>query len=104
MLPGLLQAGHAAPYADDVPAPSPPPPRGVGQQVATWWARRHALGRMPFWLLTRAVWVIAPCAALFLLNGLLVGWADAYEVLAGITSPADVQPRTGLEGRRGALP
>jgi hypothetical protein len=47
---------------------------------------------MPFWLLTRAVWVIAPCAALFLLNGLLVGWADAYEVLAGITSPADVHP------------
>ncbi|GAA2656773.1 hypothetical protein GCM10010400_12390 [Streptomyces aculeolatus] len=71
---------------------SPPPPPSIGQRAATWWARRHALGRMPFWLLTRAVWVLGPCTALFLLNGLLVGWVGAYEVLVGIASPADVDP------------
>lgn len=47
---------------------------------------------MPFWLLTRAVWVLGPCTALFLLNGLLAGWVGAYEVLVGIASPADVDP------------
>lgn len=29
------------------------------------------------------------CAVLYLLSGFLTGWGDAYEVLAGIDSPAD---------------
>ena len=31
------------------------------------------------------------CGALYVLNGFLIGWADAYTVLTGITSPADVR-------------
>lgn len=55
--------------------------------------RRYALGRLPYWLITRAALVLAVCAALFVANGVLIGWACAYEVLIGITSPARVDPQ-----------
>jgi cytochrome bd-type quinol oxidase subunit 1 len=32
------------------------------------------------------------CAALYVLNGFLIGWVNAYEVLRGETSPAAVRP------------
>ncbi|MFD9359893.1 DUF6313 family protein [Streptomyces sp. NPDC060031] len=31
------------------------------------------------------------CAGLFVLNGFLTGWAQAYEVMVGLTSPTQVQ-------------
>ncbi|MFD8619322.1 DUF6313 family protein [Streptomyces sp. NPDC059513] len=71
------------------PTPAPPPRPGLRHQVATRWARRYALGRLPFWLLTRAAFLLALCAVLFATNGMLLGWADAYDVLIGITSPAE---------------
>ncbi len=37
--------------------------------------------------------MLALCTALYLLNGLLIGWENAYDVMAGITSPSDVRPR-----------
>lgn len=43
--------------------------------------------------MTRASWVLILCVGLFLLNGALVGWAKSYEVMVGITSPADVRPQ-----------
>ncbi|WP_435652266.1 DUF6313 family protein [Kitasatospora purpeofusca] len=46
---------------------------------------------MTFWLLTRASWVLGLCTGLFVLNGFLIGWARAYEVMVGLTSPAQVQ-------------
>ncbi|MFD0549995.1 DUF6313 family protein [Streptomyces rectiviolaceus] len=61
--------------------------------MAAWWERRHALGRLPYWLLTRAIWLLTPCAGLFILNGALMGWTAAYEVLLGITSPAAADPQ-----------
>ncbi|MEV8413964.1 DUF6313 family protein [Streptomyces niveus] len=51
------------------------------------------MGRLPFWLLTRAAVVLALCGALFAMNGMLLGWADAYDVLIGITSPAEADPQ-----------
>ncbi|MEU9126099.1 DUF6313 family protein [Streptomyces sp. NPDC048506] len=37
--------------------------------------------------------VLAVCGMLYALNGFLIGWADAYEVMLGITSPAGVHPQ-----------
>ncbi|MFE7190148.1 DUF6313 family protein [Kitasatospora sp. NPDC057541] len=48
---------------------------------------------MPYWLLTRASWVLGLCAGLFALNGFLLGWAQAYEVMVGLASPAAVRPQ-----------
>jgi hypothetical protein len=48
--------------------------------------------RLAFWLFSRGLAVLAVCAALYILNGFLIGWAAAYEVLTGITSPAAVYP------------
>ncbi|WP_425246442.1 DUF6313 family protein [Streptomyces sp. NEAU-NA10] len=36
--------------------------------------------------------VLALCAILFILNGVLLGWAAAYEILIGIASPAKADP------------
>ncbi|QWA25865.1 hypothetical protein KJK32_44285 [Streptomyces sp. JCM17656] len=37
--------------------------------------------------------MLALCTALYLLNGFLIGWANAYDVLTGITSPSAVRPQ-----------
>ncbi|MEU9989205.1 DUF6313 family protein [Streptomyces sp. NPDC048045] len=77
------------------PAPSPhgPPPPGRRQWLRARWADRHALPRFAFWLLSRGAAVLTVCAALYVLNGFLIGWANAYDVLTGITSPAAVRPQ-----------
>lgn len=47
------------------------------------------LNRTHHWLVTRAsVWLAGFCA-LYILGGLLLGWSAAYEVLVGLTAPAD---------------
>ncbi|MFE6838574.1 DUF6313 family protein [Streptomyces sp. NPDC057705] len=73
--------------------PAGPPPPGRRQRLRARWAARHALPRFGYWLLTRGAVVLGVCGALYVLNGLLIGWADAYEVLIGITSPAEVRPQ-----------
>lgn len=35
--------------------------------------------------------MLAVCAGLYVLNGFMIGWADAYDVMTGITSPAAVR-------------
>lgn len=37
--------------------------------------------------------MLAACTTLFVLNGLLIGWTSAYEVMTGIASPATVHPQ-----------
>ncbi|PKV82851.1 DUF6313 family protein [Streptomyces sp. TLI_146] len=77
------------------PAPPPggPPPPGRWQRLRAHWADRHALPRFAFWLLSRGTVVLGGCGALYGLNGFLIGWANAYDVMTGITSPAAVQPQ-----------
>jgi hypothetical protein len=52
------------------------------------WRSRGRHGRLRYWLLFRG----APIAAVFLLvyvaNGLVIGWRDAYDVTLAIISPA----------------
>ncbi|MCX5357355.1 DUF6313 family protein [Streptomyces sp. NBC_00124] len=78
-------------------APAPPtggpPPPGRRQRLRARWADRHALPRFSYWLLSRGAVVLAVCSALYVLNGFLIGWANAYGVLTGITSPAAVRPQ-----------
>ncbi|WP_261958446.1 DUF6313 family protein [Streptomyces nigrescens] len=37
--------------------------------------------------------MLAVCAGLYVLNGFLIGWANSYEVMTGITSPAEAHPQ-----------
>jgi hypothetical protein len=75
------------------PVPAGPPPPRRRQRLRARWADRHALPRFGFWLLRRGAVVLAVCGGLYALNGFLIGWADAYNVMVGITSPADVRPQ-----------
>ncbi|MEV4222294.1 DUF6313 family protein [Nonomuraea sp. NPDC049725] len=47
-----------------------------------------ALSKTRYWLLTRALWVALAFVVVFVVNGMLIGWSTAYEVLIGIKSPA----------------
>ncbi|MBL1112767.1 hypothetical protein JK364_10215 [Streptomyces sp. 110] len=75
------------------PPPGGPPLPGRRQRLRARWADRHALPRFGFWLLSRGAVVLAVCGGLYVLNGFLIGWANAYEVILGITSPAGVRPQ-----------
>ncbi|MFF0398882.1 DUF6313 family protein [Streptomyces sp. NPDC005248] len=70
-----------------------PPPPGRRQRLRARWSDRHALPRFAFWLLSRGTVVLAVCAGLYVLNGFLIGWANAYDVITGITSPAATRPQ-----------
>lgn len=70
-----------------------PPSPGRRQRLRARWADRHALPRFGFWLLSRSIVVLAVCGVLYVLNGFLIGWANAYDVMLGITSPADIRPQ-----------
>ncbi|MFJ4710071.1 DUF6313 family protein [Streptomyces anulatus] len=37
--------------------------------------------------------MLSVCGMLYVLNGFLIGWADAYDVMLGISSPAEVSPQ-----------
>ncbi|MEU3793855.1 DUF6313 family protein [Streptomyces fructofermentans] len=76
-----------------VPSPGGPPPPGRRHRLRALWADRHALPRFGFWLLSRGAGVLAVCTALFVLNGLVIGWGDSYDVLLGIASPTAVRPQ-----------
>ncbi|MFF7977018.1 hypothetical protein [Streptomyces sp. NPDC007905] len=68
-------------------------PLGDALRLRARWADRRALPRFGYWLLSRGAVVLAVCAALYVRNGFLIGWSNAYDVLIGITSPAAVRPQ-----------
>lgn len=37
--------------------------------------------------------IVAACGLVYLLNGVLIGWVNAYNVMTGIASPATVRPQ-----------
>ncbi|MFD7875888.1 DUF6313 family protein [Streptomyces sp. NPDC059766] len=75
------------------PSPAGPPQPGWRQQLRARWADRHALPRFSYWLFSRGTTVLTLCGALYLVNGIMIGWANAYNVMTGITSPANVRPQ-----------
>ncbi|GHG89829.1 DUF6313 family protein [Streptomyces lanatus] len=75
------------------PGIQPPPPPGLRRRVSRWWRSRDALSRLHRWLLLRALPLLVVFLGLYVLNGALIGWTGAYNVLVGIDSPGDVSPR-----------
>ncbi|WP_086559159.1 DUF6313 family protein [Streptomyces africanus] len=74
------------------PAVQPPPRPGPRRRLLRWWRSRDALSRLHRWLLLRALPVLLVFLGLYVLNGALMGWTDAYNVLVGIDSPGDARP------------
>lgn len=58
--------------------------------MARWWRSRDALSRLHRWLVLRALPLLVVFLGLYVLNGSLLGWTTAYNVLIGIDSPGDV--------------
>lgn len=72
------------------PAGSELPPRAsLAARCRRYVRSLAALNKTHYWLLTRALWVALAFIVLFVIDGALIGWSTAYEVLIGITSPAD---------------
>ncbi|MFL4910175.1 DUF6313 family protein [Streptomyces sp. MMS24-I2-30] len=74
------------------PAPPPPapPPRDTWRERCRDWRRSVSrLNRPQHWLLTRFLKWGTCVVALYGVGGLLLGWTVSYDVLVGITSPAD---------------
>ncbi|MGW3353273.1 DUF6313 family protein [Nonomuraea rubra] len=72
------------------PAGTEPPPRAPLVARCRRFVRSlAALSKTRYWLLTRALWVALVFIVVFVVDGVLIGWATAYEVLIGIKSPAD---------------
>jgi hypothetical protein len=74
---------------------TPATPRPPSWTVFLTWCRRllrssAGLNKAHYWLLTRATWLIIAFVAVFVIDGCLIGWSRAYEVLIGIKAPAEV--------------
>ncbi|MEZ0076280.1 DUF6313 family protein [Planotetraspora sp. GP83] len=73
------------------PATSEPPPQlSLPAHFRRLFRSLAALNKTRYWLLTRAAWLILTFVVLFMVDGCLIGWSRAYEVMVGITSPAAV--------------
>ncbi|MEV8086348.1 DUF6313 family protein [Streptomyces nigra] len=74
--------------------PRTPPPRPTWpRRVRRWWRSRDALSRVRRWLLLRALPGVLVLVALFVVNGVLDGWVNAYNLLVGIDSPGDAKTK-----------
>jgi uncharacterized protein DUF6313 len=67
---------------------NPPPPEPWWARLRRWKRNAASLDKHHYWLLTTGSWFLAAFIGVYALGGLLIGWARAYEVLIGITSPA----------------
>ncbi|MEU6668368.1 DUF6313 family protein [Streptomyces sp. NPDC046727] len=78
--------------AQPAPPPSDPPPPDTWRERCRDWRRSVSrLNRPQHWLLTRFLRWGSCFLALYVGGGLLLGWTTAYNVLLGITSPADTE-------------
>ena len=78
----------------DLPADFPLPARVVVRErrrdlVRRWWRSRGHQRNLRYWLLFRGLPVLVGLVVLYIVNGFVVGWRDAYDVSLGIESPAE---------------
>lgn len=67
----------------------PPPPRERRwEAVRRWWRSQGRHRGLRYWLVYRGSPFILGFGGLFVANGLMIGWRDAYDVALAITSPA----------------
>jgi hypothetical protein len=67
----------------------PVPRRRVGPvvQIRRWWRSRARHRGIRYWLLVQAPILLLCLGALFVINGFVIGWWDAYDVTLQIRSP-----------------
>src|SRR5689334_5733664 len=71
----------------------PPPREGPLALMRRWWRSRGKHPPLRYWLLFRGIPVLVAFVALFVANGLVIGWRNAYDVMLSITSPAATSNR-----------
>lgn len=70
--------------------PLRPPPRDrLRDRLRRRFRAVGAYTGLRHWLLVRGTILLVAFAALYVANGLLIGWKTAYDVTIGITSPGD---------------
>src|SRR6476659_1565179 len=67
---------------------APPPREGPVALVRRRWRSRGQHRPLRYWLLFRGVPALVAFVALFIANGLVIGWRNAYDVMLAIISPA----------------
>lgn len=67
--------------------PPPPKERQLKRLVRQWRSRGRHRG-LRYWFITTGLPILVVYSSLFLANGVAIGWANSYEVMIGITSPA----------------
>jgi hypothetical protein len=53
-----------------------------------WWRSQKRHRGFQYWLRFRGIPFVALVAVLYVVNGFVAGWSSAYEIAAGIGSPA----------------
>jgi uncharacterized protein DUF6313 len=77
----------SSPRAEDLPkAPRERP----WEFVRRWWRSRNRHHGLRYWLIFWGLPLVVLYAALFTINGFLIGWQTAYDVTLAIDSPGDV--------------
>lgn len=67
---------------------APPPHEGPVALTRRWWHSRGQYRPLQYWLLFRGIPVLLAFTMLFVANGLVIDWRNAYDVMLSITSPA----------------
>lgn len=67
---------------------APPPRETLSAFARRWWRARRRHPGLRYWLLFRGLPLLVVFMALFVANGLVIGWRQAYDVMLAITSPA----------------
>ena len=72
----------------------PPPPERLPDRLRRWVQAWGAYTGLTRWLLVRGSILFLAFAALYVVNGTIIGWKTAYDVTIGITSPGDAEVST----------
>ena len=63
-------------------------PGGPVALARRWWHSRGQYRPLRYWLLFRGIPVLVAFTMLFVANGFVIDWRNAYDVMLSITSPA----------------
>lgn len=66
----------------------PPPHEGWRERFMRRWRSRGRHRGLRYWFITVGIPILGVYGALFLTSGVAIGWANSYDVMIGITSPA----------------
>ena len=64
----------------------PPPIERLDHLLRRWWRSRGRYRGLRFWLTTRGLPIVVILAGIYVVNGIIIGWREAYDVAIHITS------------------